>query len=133
VRRTCQHVQAGPSVADIDRRKARIVACLHPTRTQRGFRTREDVGRLGAMLGVSRSTFQAWDDGATLPKDAQLPGIEQWLSSGPVWRYAGVERVTGPEEWPQPLNMPFQVLARTQETGFISGQATEPATERGGR
>ena len=37
-----------------------------------------------------------------------IPMIEEWLSQVPVWRYAGIARIVGPEQWvrPAPLSEP---------------------------
>ena len=108
----------GPTIADIDRRKARIVACLYPTRIKRGFKTEEDMKRLAALLGASRTTVREWEDGMRLPKDEQLPAIETWLSAGEVYRYAGIGRIVGPEAWPTPLDMAGKMGEPRQDEGL---------------
>lgn len=117
---------AGPTTADIDRRKARIVACLHPTRIERGFTTDADCKRLGELFGVSARTVRAWGDGGSLPADDQLPAIERWLASGPVYRYAGVGRIEGPEAWPEPLDMPVQTPEATAEPALLASVEPSP-------
>jgi transcriptional regulator with XRE-family HTH domain len=97
-------MHAGPSVANIDRRKARIVAALYPTRVKRGFTTERQCKELAARLGVSSSKLYAWENGQYLPHDRELPVIEDWLAEADVYRYVGIERVVGPEPWPTPLH-----------------------------
>lgn len=91
--------------ADIDRRKALIVACLYPTRVRREFRTEADCKRLAAILGISRRTLTAWESGDILPPDKHVTAVERWLAAGPVWRYDKVDHLVGPEAWPKPLDM----------------------------
>lgn len=112
----------GFSPADLDRRKARIVACLHPTRIKRGFVTRDDIRRLGEILGVSRSAVHSWESGNGLVHEEQLPVTEAWLASGPVYRYAGIDRIVGPEDYPLPLDAARQSRAIAPETTLPAGQ-----------
>lgn len=84
---------------DLDKRKARIVAALRPTRKHRGVRTASETEELARRFAASARELYRWETGSALPEDHQLPGIEAWLAEGPVWRYAAIDRVVGPEVW----------------------------------
>lgn len=124
-----------PSPADIDRRKARIVACLYPTRIGRGIRTADDCKVMDAKLEVGAKTVRRWENGNALPKDSRLPAIERWLASGPVWRYDRINHVVGPESWPEPLGMACstarQKAAETPELAFRATLGVNPVPEVG--
>lgn len=115
------------SLANLDRRKARIVACFHPTRIKRGFISDADCQRLGAVFGVSGRTVRSWGDAGGLPGDEQVSAIEQWLAAGPVYRYAGVDRIVGPETWPDALAMTAPGHQGATETDFLASVAGKAA------
>ena len=115
------------SLANLDRRKARIVACFHPTRIKRGFMSDADCKRLGAVFGVSGRTVRSWGDAGGLPGDEQVSAIEQWLAAGPVYRYAGVDRIVGPETWPDALAMTAPGHQGATETDFLASVAGKAA------
>ncbi len=124
-----------PSQADLDRRKARIVACLYPTRIKRGFKTTADCKRLGAMLGISGGTLTTWENGDVLVPDERLPEIERWFSSGPVYRYDRIDHVVGPEAWPEPLDMARETAPQSSvavsKQAINVGLGADPVSEVG--
>ncbi len=115
---------ARPSVAEIDRRRARVLAALRPTRLARGFKGERGCQELAAILGVSTATLRAWENGESLVREADLQTVEAWLASGPVYRYAAIDRVVGPEQWPMPL--PRRVPVGMAEPALKAGAALSP-------
>lgn len=93
------------TATEIDKRKARIVASMYPTRINRGFKTNAERSQAGKLMGASGRAVAAWETGENVPTDEQVPAIEQWMASGPVWRYDRINHIIGPESWPKPLDM----------------------------
>lgn len=89
--------------ADLDRRKARIMAALRPTRLNRGLGTAEGAVIVAGRIGIHQNTLYSWETGNTVPKDDQVPAVEAWLDDGPVWKYT---RIGAPAVLEQPKTVP---------------------------
>ena len=85
--------------AHLDRQKARIIGCLHATRTNRGLKSVAEATELAKRFAVSAGALRKWESGEVLPPNSVLAEIEAYLSEGPVWRYTAPGRIVGPERW----------------------------------
>lgn len=123
------HRVTGKQGFDLDRRKARIITRLYPTRVGRGFKTSEQAEQAAAQMGTVFSTLRKWENGDVLPSDEQVPVIEAWLSEGPVWRYDRIDHIVGPEKWiPRIMDAdPAPKVKPDAVTGEMTPKATKGA------